>query len=107
MRYAVLLAAEAKQDLAQVRSFLLRNDSPQAARDVLVRIRNAMRSLSELPARGHLPPELAVLGDHPAREIHSGPYRIIYETRGETICIHAVLDARRDLRDLLLERLMR
>jgi len=80
---------------------------PLSARDVLTRIRDAMRTLTTLPARGHLPPELTALGAHPAREIHSGPYRIIYEVRGEDVYVHAVLDSRRDLGDLLLARLVR
>lgn len=107
MTYTVLLAFEAKQDLSAIQTYLVRNDSPETARDVLTRIRDAMRTLATLPARGHLPPELTALGGHPAREIHSGPYRIIYEVRGEAVYVHAVLDSRRDLSDLLLARLVR
>ncbi|WP_243368396.1 type II toxin-antitoxin system RelE/ParE family toxin [Fundidesulfovibrio soli] len=107
MAQAVLLAEEAKGDLQAIAAFLTRNDSPEAARAVLTRIREAMRTLATLPGRGHLPPELEGLGGHPVREIHSGPYRILYETRAQEVFVHAVLDARRDLRDLLLERLVR
>ena len=107
MTYTVLLAFEAKQDLAAIRAYLVSNDSPETARDVLASIRDAMKTLAALPSRGHLPPELTALGGHPAREIHSGSYRIIYEVRGETVYVHAVLDSRRDLRDLLLARLVR
>lgn len=102
-----MLTDEARGDLAAIHTFLSRNDSPEAARTVLLRIREAMRTLAALPGRGHLPPELEGLGGHPAREIHSGPYRILYEARGQAVYVHAVLDARRDLRDLLLERLVR
>jgi hypothetical protein len=34
------------------------------------------------------------------------PWRILYRTIGDQIEIHAVLDGRRNLRDLLLERIL-
>lgn len=107
MAFTILLALEAEQDLAAIRDFLVSNDSPETAREVLFSIRGDLRSLGDLPARGHLPPELLATGGHVVREIHSGPYRLIYEVRGQTVYVHAVLDARRDLRDLLLARLIR
>ena len=107
MTFTILLTLDAKQDLAAIRVFLAGNDSPETAREVLVRIRGDMRSLEKLPLRGHLPPELSDMGVQAYREIHSGSYRILYEVRGLTVYIHAVLDARRDLRDLLLARLIR
>lgn len=60
-----------------------------------------------MPQRGHHPPELARLGIHDFREIRCKPYRIIYEIIDTNVMIHAVIDGRRDIRDLLAARLLR
>jgi toxin ParE1/3/4 len=41
------------------------------------------------------------------REVFFKPYRIIYEVAGASVFVHCVLDGRRDLRDILQQRLLR
>ena len=41
------------------------------------------------------------------RQILSGMNRIIYEVRQETIYIHAVCDTRKDMKTLLMKRMLR
>jgi len=41
------------------------------------------------------------------REVHVGPYRIIYEMGGRVVWVLAVLDGRRDIQDVLARRLLR
>ena len=41
------------------------------------------------------------------RELVIRPYRLVYRIEGDTVIVLAVFDARRDLEDLLLERLLR
>lgn len=98
---------DAEQDLDEIDTFLTNNDSFEAADAVLDKISVACASLAEMPHRGRYTPEMLLAGVQTYREIHSGPYRIIYEVRGEAVYIHAVLDSRRDLGDLLLARLVR
>ena len=57
--------------------------------------------------RGHIPPELERVGVYEYREIYFKPYRIIYQIVESDVYIHCVLDSRRDLEDLLQERLLR
>jgi plasmid stabilization system protein ParE len=52
-------------------------------------------------------PELARLGMRTWREIVARPYRLIYRIEGDTVNVLAVFDGRRDLEDLLFERLLR
>lgn len=98
---------DAEQDLDEIDAFLTANDSLEAAEAVLDTISAACASLSNMPHRGRYTPEMLLAGVQTYREIHSGPYRIIYEVRSDTVYIHAVLDSRRDLLDLLLARLVR
>jgi hypothetical protein len=64
-------------------------------------------SLSEMPERGHYPPELERLGIYQYLEIHLRVYRIIYRVIRPDVFVHAVLDGRRDIQELLYQRLIR
>ncbi len=44
---------------------------------------------------------------HTWRELLIEPYRLIYRIEGDTVTVLALFDGRRDLEDLLLERLVR
>jgi len=52
-------------------------------------------------------PELSQFGMRAWRELVVRPYRIVYRIEGDSVTVLAVFDGRRDLEDLLLERLLR
>lgn len=81
-------------------------DSPANARKLLGRLLNSARKLATLPERGRLVPELVAFGIRSFQEIVVSPYRIVYRVRGREVLVLAVLDGRRDLEDVLLERLV-
>lgn len=107
MKYSVQLVESAEFDILQLHHFVECSDGPVRADDLLVKIEKIMATFDHLPERGHFPPELARLGICDFREIHYKPYRIIYAIEKQNVLIHAVLDGRRDLRDLLEARLLR
>ncbi len=106
MKYRVVLVEAAERDLLDLHLFVELNDSPARADDLLEHIEQTITTLSQMPQRGHHPPELARLGIHDFREIHYQPYRIFYEIIAKEVIVHAVVDGRRDLRDLLAARLL-
>ncbi|MCG8343889.1 MAG: type II toxin-antitoxin system RelE/ParE family toxin, partial [Chlorobiales bacterium] len=57
--------------------------------------------------RGHCPPELERIHVREYREIHFKPYKIIYRMHEQKVFIYGVLDGRRNLQELLIERLIR
>jgi plasmid stabilization system protein ParE len=63
--------------------------------------------LHELPARGRIIPELAQQNILEYRELIEGNYRIIYVIQDSLVVIHAILDSRRNLEELLMKKLMR
>ncbi len=67
----------------------------------------AIRSLQHLPDRGRVVPELRDRGYTAYREIIAAPYRIVYQASRRDVWILAVVDARRDLDELLFERAQR
>jgi plasmid stabilization system protein ParE len=82
-------------------------DSEQGAERVLRRIERRAAILESSPARGRVVPELASFQMRTWQELVIKPYRLVYRIEGDTVIVFAVFDARRDLEDLLLERLPR
>ncbi len=106
-RLEVYLVEDAEKDLFDIYSYIARNDSGESASYVFDSIQDKCLSLSTLPARGHVPPELERIGIFDYLEVHFKPYRIMYQIRENEIYIHCILDGRRSLYDLLQERLIR
>ncbi|MYH14404.1 MAG: type II toxin-antitoxin system RelE/ParE family toxin [Gammaproteobacteria bacterium] len=81
-------------------------DSPAAAVRCLNRVESRCRGLAAQPGRGRVVPELGAVGISIYRELIERPWRIVYR-QDKLAHVPAVLDARRDLSSLLLERLVR
>jgi len=105
-RYSVYFAESAVRDLEEIARFVA-VESPANARRLVERLRDRSRGLGTLPERGRIVPELAAFGIRAFREIVVRPYRIIYRPRDRDVLVLAVFDGRRDLEDVLLERLVR
>jgi len=106
-RYEVFLIATAEKDIDELYRYVRRNDSAEKADRLSQNIEQVILNLHTSPLRGHYPPELERLGVLEYREVFFKPYRIIYEVAGASVFVHCVLDGRRDLRDILQQRLLR
>jgi toxin ParE1/3/4 len=95
----------AATDLERIATYLV-DESPLRAGDIVERIVERAESLAALPNRGRIPPELRAVGDSTWRELQESPWRIVYRIGDDVIHIHAVLDGRRRLEDILLERVL-
>ena len=107
MSYGVRITEGAEGDLFDIWEYVALNDVPGKADDLLNQLERTCEQLTASPAKGHMPPELERIGVDGYREIHFKPYRIVYETVGRTVYVHAILDGRRDLQALLERRLLR
>jgi plasmid stabilization system protein ParE len=96
----------ARDDLFDILEFIAHNDPVDALR-VLDRLERRAQSLARLPHRGRVVPELRRHGVTEFRELIEGPWRIVYVLRGAMISVVAVLDGRRRLEDILLDRFLR
>ena len=105
-RFRVRWAEVAVRDLEDLVGYIAA-DSETRAQRVLDRIETRAASLESSPSRGRVVPELAYFGMLSWRELTVRPYRIVYRFEGDTVTVLAVFDGRRDLEDLLLERLLR
>ena len=104
--YRVQWAEQAVRDLESIITFVAR-DSPNNAKRLLKRLRERADGLYEMPDRGRVVPELARFGIVGLRELVARPYRIIYRVHSDQVTVLAVLDGRRDLGDVLFDRLLR
>lgn len=101
----VVWTAVAAGDLERIAAYLT-SESPLRAGAIIDRIVERAESLATLPNRGRTPPELRSMGDRTWRELQEPPWRIIYRRLDEVVQVHAVLDGRRNLADILMERIL-
>jgi len=107
MRREVVLSAPALADLLDINDYYLCEVSDRVANGIIDGLEAAVNNLAEFPDRGSIPKELLALGIRQYRQIIENPYRIIYETFADKIVVHAILDGRRDMQSLLMQRILR
>ncbi len=91
------LTPAAESDLSEILAYI-RSDSPDAARRVLARIREAMRRLADFPRIGHVREDLA---DSSLRFWPVYSYLIVYRPESRPLQIIRVLHGARDVRRVL------
>lgn len=102
--YKILWADVAKQDLSDIIEYIA-IDNPANALKILQKIRKMASILHSLPERGRVLPELQDQGILIYREIVTAPWRMIYRISDKNVYVLSVLDARRNVEDILLKRL--
>lgn len=106
MTVQVIILRGAEADLRELRRYLRHRFGSATWNDSFAAIKQAIARIADHPQAGTLPEELEALQLDQYRQVLSGKNRIVYETRGERIFVHLVCDVRRDLRDVLLRRLV-
>lgn len=105
-KYNVQWTNVAERDLEAIIDFVA-NNSSDAALQVLENIRNKTARLTSMPLRGRIVPELRQQGIFIYRELISTPWRIIYRIADKNVYVFAVIDSRRNVEDILLDRFAR
>lgn len=105
-RFKVRWTETAEEDLASIVDYIA-VENPDAALAVFERICSYSSNLHVHPERGRIVPELHKFSIAGYCELLPSPWWIIYRVEETTVFVTAVLDGRRDLEDLLLERLTR
>jgi plasmid stabilization system protein ParE len=105
-KYQVAWAAVAQCDLKQIIEYIA-IDSPGNASQILKRIKKKASDLYTMPDRGRIVPELKDQGIHTYRELIIAPWRIIYRISDTTVFVLSVIDSRRNVEDILLDRFVK
>ena len=81
-------------------------DNIDAAIRIFETIKSKCKTLNQFPERGRILPELKAYGIFNYRELVIAPWRIIYRISDQKVFILAVLDSRRNIEDVLIERFL-
>jgi len=103
----VILTPEAIEDILEIYNYILERDGEERAESILNRLEKQAYSLNKLVQRGKFPDELVPFGNRKVREVQETPWRIFYKIEKNEVFVLAVLDGRRSMAELLLERLAR
>ena len=95
-----------KQDLVEIIQYI-RSDSPVAARTCLKKIKATVADMNGFPQRGRIVPELQAQGLIQYHELVISPWRVIYRYSEYSVYVLSVIDGRRNVEDVLLNRLVR
>jgi addiction module RelE/StbE family toxin len=105
-KYQVTWAAVAQNDLKQIIEYIA-VDSPGNAQQILRKIRHKASDLYTAPERGRIMPELKDQGIQTYRELVVAPWRIIYRISDTIVFVLSVIDSKRNVEDILLDRFVK
>ena len=103
--YKIEWAKVAENDLEGIIEYIA-EDSPANALKILKKIKQKASSLYTFPERGRIVPELQDQGILIYRELIILPWRIIYRITETKVYVLSVVDARQNVEDILLKRLI-
>ena len=103
--YHVFWTQTAQKDLKKILEYIA-VDSDIQARRVYLAIKQKADNLQQMPLQGRIVPELRYHSILIYRELISSPWRIIYKSEENKVWVLAVIDGRRNVEDILLERFM-
>jgi toxin ParE1/3/4 len=104
--HAVYWTNTAQEDLTAIIDYIA-SDSMDRALSIYQKIKNAADKLNNFPERGRIVPELKHHNIEIYRELIIEPWRIIYKIEMDAVFVLAVFDVRRNLEDILLERILK
>lgn len=105
-QFEVIWSRTAELDLESIIDYIA-EDSPLTAIKILHKIKQKSDQLYSYPTRGRIVPELKEFNILQYREIIIDPWRVIYKITSDTVIVLSVIDARRNVEDVLLDRLIK
>lgn len=101
--YQVFWTLSAQQDLNKIIEYIAADNEIQA-KNIYLTMKQKADGLRQMPLQGRIVPELRCYGILIYRELISPPWRMIYKTEDNKVWILAVIDGRRNMEDILLDR---
>ncbi len=102
--YEVVWSQAAVGDLDEILDFAAERDGVDRALELYEKVRRRVASLSRYPRRCRYVPEIKAIGLSEFRESIDPPYRILFRLVGKQAILLGILDSRRDLEALLIQR---
>ena len=105
-KFEILWTEVAESDLSEIIEYIAQ-DSTNRALKILAKIKDKTSQLHHSPERGRFVPEFKKFNINSIRELIESPWRIFYKLEGSIIYILCVIDSRRNVEDILLNRFLR
>jgi plasmid stabilization system protein ParE len=106
-RFRIVWSETALHDLEGILDHVAIQAGPAAAGRIHDLLLPAIDRLTSMPGRCRVIPELRAVGVTEFRERIVRPYRICFRLHGSDLVLVAVLDGRRDLEEILVDRALR
>lgn len=106
-RHQIEWAPVAQRDLDEILEYIAARDSVDAAMAVYEKLITRIDKLTSRPTRCRVVPELRACGVTAYRELVIRPYGVFFRITEETVGIVTVLNRRRDLEEILVQRALR
>lgn len=106
MEYKVRIPNSVKKDIEEIINYYY-EDRPEHVQKIFLSLFERINSLKNYPNRGKTVPELLEYNVNEYREIIESYWRIIYRIDNDVVEVFTVIDARRNVQDLLVEKLKR
>lgn len=94
----------AVRDLDEILEYIAAERGVDQVLQLYETLRHNIASLANMPRRCRQVPELHDIGLLEYREIIERPYRLVFRIVDREVVILAILDSRRDLEELLIQR---
>ncbi|MDR0313619.1 MAG: type II toxin-antitoxin system RelE/ParE family toxin [Treponema sp.] len=104
--YHVNVNKTAEKDLREIIKYISKNN-PMNALNVLERIEKRINFLNKFPEKGGYVPELLKNNIKDYRQLIEPPWRIIYRIDDNIVNVLIIIDSRRNVQDILVERLLK
>ena len=102
--FEVVWTRTAVLDLDEILAYIVAERGVDQAGLIYETLRKRSASLSTMARRARQVPELHEIGLFEYREMIEGPYRLIFRIIDQEVVLLGILDSRRDLEELLIQR---
>ena len=103
--YFVNMTQSAEDDLDEIIMFIAQNN-PQMALKIMEKIKAKVNALDHFPYRDSYVPELLAKNIKDYRQIIEHPWKIIYRIDKNIVNVLTIVDSRRNLKDILIKKLL-
>lgn len=106
MEYNIRIPNSVKKDIEDIVEYYY-DDHPDYSQKIFTSLVGRINLLKSFPTKGRIVPELLEYNINEYREIIESHWRIIYRIEKELVEIFTIIDGRRNVQDLLIEKLKR
>ncbi|MBK8188095.1 MAG: type II toxin-antitoxin system RelE/ParE family toxin [Cellvibrio sp.] len=107
MHYSLIVLESAETDLKEIKHYVNQRFSAGIWKKTSNQLKTALKQIQRFPYSGSIPIEVIELQLNQYQQIICDMNRIIYEIDDNKILIHMIVDVRRDMKSLLMKRLMK